>query len=547
MAGGRDMDRGSPDPDLISALDSPGLRLIYETAPVGLALLSTDCRYLLINRHLTEICGISVAEHIGKSVRETVPALAEQIENIHQTVLRTGEPIIGIEVNGQLRDEHNAERSWTTSWHPLRGPDGDIIGVSVAAEEITERKKAEAALRELNETLERRIGQEVQERTQIWNVCQDLLVICDMTGSFLKVNPAWTTTLGWREEELLGKSAQWLLHPDERQRALVEIANLAAGRAMQRLAFRLRDKNGSYRWLSWQAVPHQGRIYAMARDETEQKHAEDRLREARQELERVSRHTTVGAMAASIAHELNQPLTAIVGYGNVGLQRLSRQDPDLDAVEKALQRIVDGGLRAADIIASIRGMFRKDNQERALVGVNDLVREVVTLMHGDLERQVVLRTELGDDLPEICGERVQLQQVLLNLITNATEAMTAVNGRERALTIRTARDEPASVRVTVEDTGCGLDAADLERIFDPFFTTKSTGMGLGLAICRSIVEAHGGKLWAWRRSPFGTAFSLTLPCAETTGIGAAAARPHPASRAGKGPTAPRADRRSRGG
>lgn len=546
MAGGRDMDRGSPYPDLISILDSPELRLIYETAPVGLALLSTDCRYLLINRHLTEICGISVAEHIGKSVRETVPALAEQIENIHQTVLRTGEPIIGIEVNGQLPDEHNAERSWTTNWHPLKGPDGDIIGVSVAAEEITERKKAEAALRELNETLERRIEQEVQERTQIWNVCQDLLVICDMAGSFLKVNPAWTATLGWREEELLGKSAQWLLHPDERKRALVEIANLAAGRAVQRLAFRLRDTNGSYRWLSWQAVPHQGRIYAMARDETEQKHAEDRLREARQELERVSRQTTVGAMAASIAHELNQPLTAIVGYGNVGLQRLSRQDPDLDAVEKALQRIVAGGLRAADIIASIRGMFRKDNQERALVGVNDLVREVVTLLHGDLERQVVLRTELGDDLPKICGERLQLQQVLLNLITNATEAMTAVNGRERALTIRTARDEPASVRVTVEDTGCGLDAADLERIFDPFFTTKSTGMGLGLAICRSIVEAHGGKLWAWRRSPFGTALALTLPCAETTGT-AGAARPHPASRAGSGPAAPRPDRRSRGG
>jgi PAS domain S-box-containing protein len=497
--------------------------LIYETAPIGLALLSTDCRYLLINRHLTEICGISVAEHIGKSVRETVPNLAEQVENIVQTVLRTGQPIVGIEVNGQLPDKQNAERFWTTNWHPLKGPEGNILGVSVAAEEITERKRIEAALRELNETLERRIEEEVEERIQIWNVCQDLLVICDMSGKFLKVNPAWTATLGWHESELLGKSSQWMIHPDDRKQALVETENLAAGRMLDRLGLRFREKNGSYRWLSWRAVPHQGRIYAMARDETEQKRTEDRLREARQELESVSRQTTIGAMAASIAHELNQPLTAIVGYANVGLERLARKDPNLDAVQKALQRIVDSGLRAAGIITSIRGMFRKDNHEKLPVSVNDLVREVLTLIHGDLERrQIFLRTELRDALPKIFGERVPLQQVLLNLIMNATEAMSAVTERERQLTIETMLNEPASVRVTVEDTGCGIDATHLDRIFDPFFTTKSQGMGLGLSICRSIVEAHGGKLWASQRSPFGTVFHLTLPSAETIGIGDAA-------------------------
>jgi PAS domain S-box-containing protein len=405
----------------------------------------------------------------------------------------------------------------------LRGPGGNIIGVSVSAEEITERKRVEAALRELNETLERRIEEEVQERIQIWNVCQELLVICDTEGTFLKVNPAWTVTLGWHESELLGKSSQWMIHPDDQKQALVETENLAAGLSVRRLELRFREKNGSYRWLSWRAVPYQGRIYAMARDETEQKHAEDRLREAQQELERVSRQTTIGAMAASIAHELNQPLTAIVGYGNVGLQRLSRQDRDLDEVRKALQRIIDSGMRAADIITSIRGMFRKDNHEKLPVGVNDLVREVLTLIHGDLERrQVILRIELHDALPKISGERVPLQQVLLNLIMNAAEAMSAVTGRERQLTIKTVLDEPASVRITVEDSGCGIDAAHLERIFDAFFTTKSHGMGLGLSICRSIVEAHGGKLRALRRSPFGTAFHLTLPSAETIDVGAAA-------------------------
>jgi PAS domain S-box-containing protein len=511
------MDRSITHSDRVGALISPELKLIYETAPIGLAFLSTDCRYLLINQPLTEICGISVADHIGRTVRETVPDVADEVENIVLAVLRTGQPVLGIAINGQRPDKQNAERLWITNWHPLKGPEGTIIGISVVAEEISERKRAEAALRELNRTLEQRVEEEAQERLQIWNVCQDLLVICDLEGIFLKVNPAWTATLGWHESELLGKSSQWMIHPDDRRQALVETENLAAGRILHRFGLRFRGKNGSYRWLSWRAVPHQGRIYAMARDETEQKHAEDRLREAQQELERVSRQTTIGAMTASIAHEINQPLSAIIASGNAGLRWLTRKDPDLDEVQKVLQGIVDDGLRAADIITSIRGMFRKDNHERLLLSVNDLVREVLTLIHGDLERrQIILRSEFHEALPKITGERVPLQQVLLNLIMNAADAMSAVTGRERLLTIQAARNEQTSVRVTVEDTGCGIDQAHVDRIFDPFFTTKSHGMGLGLSICRSIIEAHGGRLWVLPRSPFGTAFHLTLPSAEAT-------------------------------
>jgi signal transduction histidine kinase len=184
-------------------------------------------------------------------------------------------------------------------------------------------------------------------------------------------------------------------------------------------------------------------------------------------------------------------------------------------VQKVLQGIVNDGRRAADIITSIRGMFRRDNHERLLLSVNDLVREVLTLIHGDLERRrIILRSEFRDSLPKITGERVPLQQVLLNLIMNAAEAMSAVDGRERLLTIQATLNEQTSVCVTVEDTGCGIDQAHRDRIFDPFFTTKTNGMGLGLSICRSIIDAHGGRLWASPRSPFGTAFHLTLPSAE---------------------------------
>ena len=240
------------------------------------------------------------------------------------------------------------------------------------------------------------------------------------------------------------------------------------------------------------------------------------MREAQQELERVSRQTTLGAMTASIAHEINQPLSAIVANGNAGLRWLARKDSNLDEVQEALQRIVDDGLRAADIITSIRGLFRKDSHEKLQLSVNDLVHEVLRLIHGDLERrQIILRSELHDALPKITGERVSLQQVLLNLIMNAIEAMSTVTGRERQLTIRTVLNERTSVRVTVEDTGSGIGPAHIDRIFDAFFTTKSHGMGLGLSICRSIIEAHGGKLWALPGSPFGTTFHLTLPSAPT--------------------------------
>ena len=163
------------------------------------------------------------------------------------------------------------------------------------------------------------------------------------------------------------------------------------------------------------------------------------MREAQQELERVSRQTTIGAMTASIAHEINQPLAAIVANGNAGLRWLARENPNLDEVQKALQRIVDDGRRAADVIASIRGMFGKDTHEKLPLNVNGLLHEVLTLIQGDLERrQIALRSELHDTLPEIMGERVPLQQVLLNLIINATEAMSAVTGRERLLTIQAA-------------------------------------------------------------------------------------------------------------
>jgi PAS domain S-box-containing protein len=503
-----------------AALDqSPELQLIYDTAPIGLACLSTDCRYLQINRRLTEICGISVAEHIGRSVRETVPQVAEQVENIVQTVLRTGKPVTDIQVNGQRPDQRNADRFWMTSWHPLRGPDGSIVGVNVVAEEITERKRAEAALvasetrfRELNRTLEQRVEVQARERDRIWNVSQDLLVVADSGGKYLSVNPAWTAVLGWSESELLGKTGEWLVHPDDRERTSSEIANLAAGGKTLHFGNRLRQKGGSYRWLSWTAVPDRGKIYAVARDMTELRQAQEELHRSREELTRVNRQTTMSAMTASIAHEMNQPLSAIAANGSAGLRWLARAEPNLDEARKTLKRVVEDAHRASEVIASVRAMFGKDHREKSPLKINDLICHVLSIVHGEMESQeVTLQVELPDEIPEIVADRMQLQQVLLNLFTNAIEAMGSVPDRARRLSVKSEIHDIDGVLITVKDTGPGIDPLNMDRIFDAFFTTKSHGMGMGLSICRSIIEAHGGRLWAAPANPHGSIFFLALP------------------------------------
>jgi len=630
------------------AYGRPELQLIYDTAPVGLAYLTPDCRYVQINQRLTEICGISVADHIGRSVRETVPQVADQVEKLVETIVRTGEPITGVEVNGQRLDQANADHTWITSWHPSKNAEGKVIGINVVAEDITERKRAEAglaasqralhetearfqeladnisqlawtadragrrhwfnkrwfdftgttfeevkdlgwqkchhpehlervvkgiqqsfendtswedtfplrdrsgnyrwflsralpirdeagaivrwfgtntditeqleaekALRELNETLEQRIEAETKERAQIWNVSQDLLVVADLDGRYLSVNPAWTTALGWSEAELLGKSSQWLLHPDDREKTRAETKRLAVGNITQQFETRFRHKDGAYRWLSWKAVQDSGRIYAMARDITDLKDTENRLRDARAELAQAGRRTTLAAMSAAIAHEIRQPLGAIVTNANAALRWLDRPAPDIGEVRDALKHIVDDGHRTSEVIQSVRSMFAKGDQAGTLLDANDLIRETIAIASGELDdARVTIELELAEQLPLISAHKGQIQQVVLNIVTNAVDSMRGVGSRARMLRVRSRPFDTNGVAVSVQDSGIGIDPKDIDRIFDAFFTTKNNGMGMGLAICRSIVEAHGGNLSVSPGVPHGSVFHIVLPGAQ---------------------------------
>jgi C4-dicarboxylate-specific signal transduction histidine kinase len=293
------------------------------------------------------------------------------------------------------------------------------------------------------------------------------------------------------------------------------LARLAEGNRTRQFENRLRHKDGSFRWLSWTAVPDRGRIYAVVRDVTVIKAAEEELRSSRQELARVGRQLMMGAITASIAHEINQPLAAIVMSGNAGLQWLSNDTPNLDEAAAALERIVRDAQRAGHVIETVRAMFKKDTEEKTLLDMNNVVRQVFDLLRAELQKNaVVVKYELARELPRVLADQIQLQQVILNLAMNAIDAMSSVIDRPRTLRVSSERYDPAGLIINLEDSGTGIDPKNIDRIFEPFFTTKSHGMGLGLSICRSIIEAHQGRLTVSAACPQGTAFHIILPADE---------------------------------
>ena len=230
------------------------------------------------------------------------------------------------------------------------------------------------------------------------------------------------------------------------------------------------------------------------------------------ELERAARFTAMGELAASIAHEINQPLAAIVNNASAGLRWINNRPPNLDEVRLVLGRLVNDGGRCSEIIAGIRAMLKKGSQSRAEIDLNELICGVKNLVQSQLEtRGVLIQTQLADDLPRVMADRVQLQQVFLNLFVNAAEAMACISDRERVVNVRSERYDGEGALIAVQDSGIGIDTAHAGRIFDAFFTTKSEGMGMGLSICQSIVQSHGGRMMVSPGNPHGSVFCVILP------------------------------------
>jgi C4-dicarboxylate-specific signal transduction histidine kinase len=307
------------------------------------------------------------------------------------------------------------------------------------------------------------------------------------------------------------------IHPDDRARVLECVQNATREKKDYAVEFRIVRPDGAIRYiqgLGHPAFSASGELVEVVGtnvDVTDLKHAEEELRQAQTDLAYMNRVTTMSELAASLAHEIKQPIAAAVTDANTCLRWLTRDHPEMEEARQAASRVVKDSTRAAEIISRIRLLFKRGTFERELVDVKELIREMIVLLRSEATRYAIsVRTELAQDLPQVMADRVQLQQVLMNLMINGIDAMKDVDG-VRELTINARWPEKQQVLVSVTDTGVGLPSQQVDQIFNAFFTTKLHGTGMGLPISRSIIEAHGGRLWVSANASRGAIFHLTLP------------------------------------
>lgn len=388
--------------------------------------------------------------------------------------------------------------------------------------EIAERKHVEHELR----------GSEEKHRVVV-EAANDAVISMDESGTILLANPATQRIFGYVPAEIVGKPMTMLM-PEAMQglhengfRRYLETGKRRINWQGVELTARRKDGEEFAAEISFGELAIDGRkvFTGFIRDISERKQAQERLRAsernlqtAQSELARVSRLTTMGELAASIAHEVNQPLTAVINNGSACLRLLSKRNLEPDVLRRALDGIIADSTRASAVLARIRAFIRKEPAEKYELDVNDVIHEVLALAaHQVAENQVAVDRRLTTDLPLVLADRVQIQQVLLNLIVNGIEAMNAVTNRPRLLWVRSALDSSGDVLVAVGDSGSGF-GSEVDRVFMPFFTTKTNGMGMGLSISRSILEGHGGRLWAAPNSPHGAVLSFTIPAAGRSSL-----------------------------
>jgi PAS domain S-box-containing protein len=382
--------------------------------------------------------------------------------------------------------------------------------------EIADRKHAEEDLR-ISEEKDRVIVE----------AANDAVITMDEKGAILLANPATRRIFGYDPVEIVGKPMTMLmpemmrkLHENGFRRYLTTGKRHLNWQGVEVTAQR-KDGQEFPVEVSFGELTSDGHklFTGFIRDISERKQAEDRLRASERnlqttqaELARVSRLTTMGELAASIAHEVNQPLTGVINNGSACLRLLANNNLEPDVLRRALEGIIADGTRASTVLARIRAFIKKEPAEKSELDINEVIQEVLVVLAGRelYENQVLPDHQLKTDLPSVLADRVQLQQVLLNLIMNGIEAMAAVSDRPRLLGVQSRIDESGDVLVAVSDSGTGF-GLELDRVFNPFFTTKANGMGMGLSISRSLVESHGGRLWAAPNSPHGAVFSFTLP------------------------------------
>jgi PAS domain S-box-containing protein len=521
------------------------LQLMLDAVPAMIWYKDRHNRILRANRGAAESIERSAPELVGVSTYDLYPEEAAKYHQDDLEVIATGQAKTGIVE--QLQTASGEKRWVRTDKIPYRNDQGEIVGVIVFAVDISDHKRAEAALELVREELEQRVlertaelstavatlraemaeRRKTEERLELALWATGLgLWDWDVSSGRVVTDELSALMLGYTYEQFVPLVQDWqrLIHPDDRvlsQRSLLEYLERPDPTAHIEVEHRLRHHDGEYRWLQtrgkaveWSA---DGRVQRMAgthRDITARKLLEEQIRRQQAELAHVLRLQTVEGIAAELAHEINQPLAAIANFANGIAARLRRGGGDREAMLEAAEQIGTQALRAGEVLQRLRSFVRKEAPLRVRSDVDVLVRDAAALIESDLRRhRIQLHLRLADGLPVVSADPVQIEQVILNLARNGLEAMLHSGGESGALTISAGAAE-GGVRVTVHDTGGGLSRTAQERLFEPFFTTRPGGLGMGLSISRSIIEAHGGRLVLTASSGLGTTFAFTLPAAD---------------------------------
>ena len=460
-----------------------------------------------LNRPLLEYFGKTPEELRGWRMTDAVhPDDLPEVIKAYTYSIATGTPY---EIEHRCRRADGVYRWFQVRASALRDADDRITGWYVLLTDIDDRKRAEDELKR----------SEARHRIVV-ETASDAVVSMDESGAIILASPATKRIFGYNPEELIGKPMTMLMP--------------GAMRKLHEAGFKRYLETGERR-LNWQGTEvtalrsngeefpaevsfgemvsnHRKVFTGFIRDISEKKRAEDGLNELRSELAHMARVSSLGALSASIAHEVNQPITGIVINAGACLRSLSADPPRIESAREAARRMIRDGNRASEVVARLRALFSKKESAAEPVDLNEAAREVIPLCLNELQKdRVTLRQELANNLPLVKGDRVQLQQVILNLLRNALDAMSSVEDRPRELIVRTENDEADCVRLTVQDTGVGIAPKDKERLFEAFYTTKSSGMGMGLSISRTIVESHNGRLWATPNDGPGATFSFSIP------------------------------------
>jgi PAS domain S-box-containing protein len=482
------------------------LELIINTIPGMVWSANPDGMCDFFNQNHLDYVGLPVEEMLGTGFVQTFhPDDLPQLMGPWAEMMSTGR---GGEVEGRIRKHNGEYRRFLFRTNPLFDDDGKLIrwfGVNIDIEDFRRAeeamRKSELNLRQLTETIPQ----------MLWST--------DPEGKVDYSNTRLQEFMGISAEEFSDHRWAECLHPDDREQTARLWAHCVATGTPYRTEARFcYGGKGSYRWCLTTGLPlrdETGKIirwHGACVDLHDWKTAQDELRATQAELAHMTRVTTMGQLTASIAHELNQPLAGIMTNASTGMRMLNADPPNITGARETARRTLRDAGRASEVINRLRALFTKKSTTFEAVDLNLAIQEVIALTSSELQRNSIsLRMDLAEDLPPVAGDRIQLQQVILNFIVNGTEAMNAVEDRTREMVISTQQDDSGNIRLSVKDTGVGFDALSTEKLFSPFFTTKTSGMGIGLSVSRSIIESHQGRLWAEVNPGPGATFSFALP------------------------------------